>query len=147
MPFSLKETVASELDRLEEEGVLKKVDHADWAAPIVVVPKGEGQIRICGDYKVTINPELDIDRYPLPKPDDLLASLAGGQRFSKIDLTQAYIPTDEIKCRVPKVCDHKHSKGVVPVSALAFWGSFGTRLVSENNGYHPARYPKCHMLH
>ena len=45
---------------------------------------------ICGDYKVTINPVLDVDRYPLLKPDDLLTSLTGGQKFSKIDLSQAY---------------------------------------------------------
>lgn len=37
-----------------------------------------------------MNPALEIDRYPLPKPDDLFATLAGGQRFSKIDLTHAY---------------------------------------------------------
>ena len=33
---------------------------------------------------------LEIDQYPLPKPDDLFASLAGGKQFSKIDLTSAY---------------------------------------------------------
>ena len=41
VPFSLKEAVGSELDKLEEEGVLKKVAHAELAAPIVSVPKGE----------------------------------------------------------------------------------------------------------
>ena len=66
------------------------MSHSDWAAPIVTVPKGDGKLRICGDYKMTVNPRLDIDQYPLPKPDDLFASLAGGQKFSKIDLTQAY---------------------------------------------------------
>jgi len=75
---------------LERAGTLQKVSHSDWAAPIVPVPKGDGTIRICGDYKVTVNPFLDIDRYPLPKPNDLFASLAGGQRFTKLDLSQAY---------------------------------------------------------
>lgn len=46
-----------------------------WAAHIVAVPKGDGQICICGDYKVTINPVLDVDQYPLPKPEYLLVSL------------------------------------------------------------------------
>jgi len=77
-------------DRLETAGTLQKVSHSDWAAPIVPVPKGCGTIRICGDYKVTVNPYLDIDRYPLPEPNDLCASLAGGQRFTKLDLSQAY---------------------------------------------------------
>ena len=67
-----------------------KVTHSDWAAPIVAVPKQDGKLRICGDYKVTVNAALDIDQYPLPKPDDLFASLAGGKKFTKLDLAQAY---------------------------------------------------------
>ena len=57
------------------------MDHSEWAAPIVVVPKGDGEIRICGDYKVTVNGVLDVDQYPLPKPEDLFGSLVGGQSF------------------------------------------------------------------
>ena len=56
----------------------------------VVVPKKDGHIRLCGDYKVTINPLLTIDSHPLPKPQELFASLAGGERFTKLDLSQAY---------------------------------------------------------
>ena len=54
------------------------------------MPKAEGQIRLCGDYKVTINPVLEVDQYPLPKPDNIFATLATGKYFSKIDLTHAY---------------------------------------------------------
>ena len=54
------------------------------------VPKPDGNVRICGDYKVTVNSALDVDQYPLPRPADLMASLTGGQKFSKIDLTSAY---------------------------------------------------------
>ena len=61
VPFSIMPKVGQELDRLEEEGVLCKVDHSSWAAPIVPVPKRDGSRRICGDYKVTINPSLQID--------------------------------------------------------------------------------------
>eukprot|EP00731_Ephydatia_muelleri_P017067 Em0010g165a len=78
VPFALREAVEKELDCLEQEGVIKKVDHSEWAAPIVVVPKGDGQIRICGDYKVTVNGVLDVDQYPLPKPEDLYTRLPFG---------------------------------------------------------------------
>ena len=49
----------AELNKLEENGVIVKVDHSDWASPIVVVPKADGSVRICGDYKETINQVVD----------------------------------------------------------------------------------------
>ena len=61
VPFALKEPIERELDRLEDSGVLEKVSHSDWAAPIVAVPKSDGTIRLCGDYKVTVNQDLEID--------------------------------------------------------------------------------------
>ena len=91
VPFAIREAIEAELKRLEAEGIIEKVPHSKWAAPIVPVPKGNGKIRICGDYKVTVNQSLQVDQYPLPKLEDLFASLAGGAKFSKIDLTQAYL--------------------------------------------------------
>ena len=79
VPFALRDTVGQELDRLERDGILTKVTHSEWAAPIVTVPKPDGRIRICGDYKVTINQALDVDQYPLPKPEDLFTALTGGK--------------------------------------------------------------------
>ena len=90
VPFALRERVESELERLEQEGVLEKTHFSEWAAPVVVVPKPDGRLRLCGDYKVTVNPMLDVDQYPLPRPDDIFAKLAGGQQFSTLDLTNAY---------------------------------------------------------
>ena len=63
---------------------------SDWAAPIVPVLKQDGSVRICGDYKVTVNQAAKTDSFPLPRIDDLFASLAGGQAFSKLDLAHAY---------------------------------------------------------
>jgi len=90
LPFSIREQVEGELDRLVEQGILQKVDYSEWAAPIVPVPKSNGAVRICGDYKVTINPSLQIDKYPLPRPTDLFTCLTGGKVFTKLDLTAAY---------------------------------------------------------
>ena len=90
VPYALKPLVEQELDGLEQAGVLERVNHSEWAVPIVTVPKRDGQVRICGDYKVTVNPVLDIDQYPLPRPEDLFATLAGGKYFSTLDLSHAY---------------------------------------------------------
>ena len=90
VPYALRDVIEKELERLEKLGVIEKVNHSEWATPIVPVPKPDGSTRICGDYKVTINPQMSVDQYPLPKVDDLLAELAGGKEFIKLDLTHAY---------------------------------------------------------
>ena len=57
---------------------------------VVVVPRADAGIRLCGYFKVTVNQVLDVDKYPLPNPQDLLSALAGGTRFMKMDLKHAY---------------------------------------------------------
>ncbi|CAM4420123.1 unnamed protein product [Caretta caretta] len=58
---------------------------------IIPIVKKDGSLLICGDFKVTVNPVLCAEQYPLPRFDDLFAGLAGRQKFSKIDLSQAYL--------------------------------------------------------
>ncbi|XP_060774184.1 uncharacterized protein K02A2.6-like [Neoarius graeffei] len=91
VPYAIKPKVEAELDRLVESGVLEQVRTSDWATPIVPVIKKDGSLRICGDFKVTVNPVLAAEQYPLPLIDDIFSGLAGGQKFSKIDLCQAYL--------------------------------------------------------
>jgi len=82
--------VEAELDRLQTEGVVTPVQFSSWAAPIVLIVKSDGNIRICGDYKLTVNQAAKIDKCLLPKAKELFASLAGGTKFSELDLTHAY---------------------------------------------------------
>ena len=83
--------VEDELERLVEEGTLKPVDYAEWAAPIVAVLKSDRKsAQVCGDFRMTVNPVSKLHRYPLPKVDDLFATLSEGKVFTKIDLIQAY---------------------------------------------------------
>ena len=83
VPFVVKDAIAKEIERLEAAGILEKVDFSQWATPIVPVPKKDRSFRLCGDYKVTINPALEVDQHPLPKPEEIFASLAGGQSLSR----------------------------------------------------------------
>ena len=78
VPYVIKGTIEKDLDRLEKLGIIAKVTRAEWAAPIVAVPKADGSVCICGDYKDTINSQLEIDHYPFPTPEDRFATLAGG---------------------------------------------------------------------
>ena len=81
VPYSLRDKVEQELDRLVRDGVIEAVQFSDWAAPIVPVVKKDGSVRICGDYKVTVNQVAKTDTYPLPRIEDLFASLTGGTSF------------------------------------------------------------------
>ena len=61
-----------------------------WEALIVPVVKQDGSVRTCGDYKCTVNQVPKLDTYPIPKTEDLLATLGGGNKFTKLDMSQAY---------------------------------------------------------
>ena len=73
------------------------------------VVKPNGSIRICGDYKLTVNQAAKVENYPLPRIEDIFASLAGGKRFTKLDLAHAYnqIPLDEEAQKLTVVNTHK----------------------------------------
>ena len=70
VPYALKPNTDTELDRLVEEGVYVSVGYSKWAA-----------VRICGDYKQTINKVAHCENYPLPRTEDLLATLNGGRNL------------------------------------------------------------------
>ncbi|VDL82659.1 unnamed protein product [Nippostrongylus brasiliensis] len=72
--------------------------------PIALRPKVEEKLQ----EMVTVNPQLDINQYPLPKPDDLFHML---QKFSKMDLPDAYmqgviIYLDDITVTAPDDATH-----------------------------------------
>ena len=89
--YVMREKVDVELDCLHQQGIIEPVQFSDWAAPIVPFLKQDGNIRICGDYKLTVNAVAKLDTYPLPRIEDLFTSLSGGKYFSKLDLAQAYL--------------------------------------------------------
>ena len=67
LPYAITDKVSDELDRLEKQGIIQKVKSSDWAAPVVPVIKSDGRsLRLCGDYKVTINAASKCDKYPIP---------------------------------------------------------------------------------
>ena len=70
--------------------MIEKVNHSDWAAPIIPVPKEYQSVCICGNFKATVNTVLQVDQFPLPKPEDLFATLVGRTKFTKLDLSHAY---------------------------------------------------------
>ena len=77
-----------QLKDLTEKGYIQP-SISPFGAPVLFVPKKDGSIRMCVDYralnKVTIH-----NRYPLPRIDELLDRLRGAKFFTKIDLRSGY---------------------------------------------------------
>ena len=90
VPFAIKGKVEEKLKSQVAEGELVPVESSEWASPIVVVHKRDGGIRICGDFKVSINPVICAQVYPLPTPEEMFSMLANGESYTKLDLARAY---------------------------------------------------------
>lgn len=90
VPFALKDKVEKELNRLVSSGILIPINFSHYATPIVPVLKANGQVKIAGDFSITLNRDLLIEKYPLPRIEEVFAKLGGGERYSKIDLKNAY---------------------------------------------------------
>ncbi|XP_031427059.2 uncharacterized protein K02A2.6-like [Clupea harengus] len=116
---SLISPVEAELKRLTELGVISPLGNSEWATPVVPVIKKDGTVRLCGDFKVTLNQALCVDRNPISRIEDIFASLAGGQHFSKLDLSNAYLQMEvEEKCR--KLLTISTQKGLFRFNRLPF---------------------------
>ena len=95
VPYGLQDAVNAELQRWEDLGVAEKIPETEptpkWATPLVVVPKKDGTVRLCGDFKVTLNKHLDVPVHPLPKIEDILNTVGPANYISVVDLSQAYL--------------------------------------------------------
>ncbi len=109
VPLVYKEKVSEELDNLQKQGIVSPVLFSPWAAPIVPVLKKNGKVRLCGDYKLTINQASPVETYPLPRIDELFSNLSGGQYFSKLDLANAYfqLPLNQESKQYVTINTHK----------------------------------------
>ena len=91
IPYAITKLINNEIDRLLAEGIILPVTHSDWAAPVVPVVKADKKIRLCGDYKITVNKYTTNDSYPLPTiVENLYARFSGDKVFTSLDLRHAY---------------------------------------------------------
>lgn len=93
VPYSLLSKVENEYEKLIKNDIVTQVNYSEWASPVVHVQKGNGEIRVCGDYKA-LNDCIEDEGYKLPNTNDLFAKLAQGgthpKVFSVLDLSGAF---------------------------------------------------------
>ena len=70
-----KEFIQKEIVKLLKQGLIQE-SRSPWASPVVIVPKKNGKLRMCVDYRA-LNRITKGDAYPLPRIDDMLAALNG----------------------------------------------------------------------
>ncbi|UYV74104.1 hypothetical protein LAZ67_11002126, partial [Cordylochernes scorpioides] len=126
VPFALKQLVENEIDKLVDLNILSPIDKSDCASPLVCVAKPNGQIRLCADFKKSLNPYLEDVKYPIPNIDSVLSNFQGKKLFTKLDLSKAnhQIEMDDISKKYLVVSTHK---GLYKYNRLAF----GIKTASE----------------
>ena len=148
-PYSVRPKIDPELQKLENYGIISKVDWSERATPVVAVPKAKGLIRLCGDFKVTINPELKIDQHPLPGIEDIFANLAAGHQ----DRPAPSILTTRNGRGVKEISYHQHARRSVSIQQTVVWRRLCTCNLAKNDRPDIAEYSRntsdfgCHHNH
>ena len=76
---------------LEKLGITARVNPKDcnlWTSPLHQVPKPDGTLRSCGDFRV-LNDKTLLDSYPLPNLRHFTAKLKGSKVFFKNRLNKS----------------------------------------------------------
>ena len=90
IPKGYEQTLKMEVERLCKVGVLKKVNHSEWAAPTFIIPKKDGSVRFISDFR-ELNKRIKRKPYPIPKIQDLLLKLEGFKHATLLDLNMGYL--------------------------------------------------------
>ena len=87
IPIPLLPNVQAELKRMED---IEKVDKpTEWCSPVVVVPKKNGKVRICGDF-IQLKKAVLREKHPMLTTEQTLAKLAGTKIVSKLDANSGF---------------------------------------------------------
>ena len=112
----------------------------------MLVRKKDGSLRMCGDYEMTVNQCADVDKYPLPNTENLFATLAGGQVFSKIDLSHTcqQLELDEDSQKYLTINTHK---GLYRYKRLPFGASSAPAIFQRimDQLLQGVKFTVCHL--
>ncbi|RUM47864.1 MAG: hypothetical protein DSY80_00495, partial [Desulfocapsa sp.] len=98
--LSKREEIDKELDAMLELGVIRP-SGSPWGSPITIVPKKDGTLRFCIDYR-RVNDITVKDRYPLTYIQDIFDHLQGATIFSTLDCRSGYWQVNMAEQDIPK---------------------------------------------
>ena len=103
VPVHLKNSYKSELDNIEQQGVIRKVtQYTDWVNDIVLVKRKNNTIRVCLDPR-QLNKNIVTSNYLMRRLDDILQKMTNAKYFTVVDTKMAHI------CKVTKANYSIHS--------------------------------------
>ena len=84
VPFSLRDKLEKKLNELVDVDVIEKAEGpTPWISPVVVVPKPNGDLRLCVDMRQA-NSAIVRERHPIPSVDEILHNLNRSTVFTKL---------------------------------------------------------------
>ena len=101
-----KPKIEAEIQQLLSAGIIRP-SSSPWSSPIIAVPKKTGDVRLCVDFRA-VNQLTLPDNYPLPRIDDLLATVSSAKFLTTLDLTQGYHQIEPTAETIPKTAFISH---------------------------------------
>ena len=100
LPHAYREAVQRELEEMKAHKIIEPAN-SDWAAPMVLVKKKDGTLRLCVDYR-RLNTTTRADAYPMPRIEDMIDQLGKAKYLTTLDLTKGYWQVPVAKRDRPK---------------------------------------------
>ena len=90
IPFTPREKVKEELDRIEKLGVIHKAEEpTEWVSSLVAMEKPNGKVRLCLDPR-ELNKAIQREHYPIKTVEQVEAELSDAKVFSVLDATSGF---------------------------------------------------------
>ncbi len=138
LPEHKKKVVQSELEAMLEMGVIEE-SHSDWASPIDLVPKTDGSVRFCVDYR-KVNAVSKFDAYPMPRVDKLLDRYRSYLFDSGLNQR---ILADLLIALIQRKVSLHNAVRITPICHTSVWVVWGARYLSAPHGQNP---PTAHRI-
>ncbi|XP_072246328.1 uncharacterized protein nfic isoform X1 [Leuresthes tenuis] len=117
IPERLLGALKKEVDLMLSLGIIRP-SKSEWCNPVVLVPKKDGTIRFCIDFRY-LNSVSKFDSYPTPRMDELTERLGKAKYLTTIDLSTGYwqVPLSE---RSRELTAFRTSWGLFEFTVLPF---------------------------